>query len=190
MTDQKLKILTISGSRRVGSVNSALLETARKISSDKFDFVSYEDLAALPIFNQDLEGENIPDVAFELGKAITEADAVLIATPEYNGAIPGGLKNLLDWGSRPWGQGAFNGKVVAVIGASPSEYGASRAVEMTSNILEAMSAVVINRKLTVGNAPDRVGNDGEIVDEMVAKSLSDVLDGLKAAVESLTPVSQ
>ena len=61
---------------------------------------------------------------------------------------------------------------------------------MTSNILEAMSAHVINRKLTLGNAPQRVSSDGEVIDEMVAKSLSDVLDGLKAAVESLTPVSQ
>ncbi len=190
MTDQKLRILTISGSVRKGSVNSALLETARNISTDKFEFNNYEDLAELPIFSQDLEGENIPDVAFELGKAVLEADAVLISTPEYNGAIPGGLKNLLDWGSRPWGQGAFSGKVVAVIGASPSQYGASRAVEMTTNILEAMSAHVINRKLTVGNAPERVSSDGEIVDEMVSKSLSDVLDGLKATVESLTPVSQ
>ena len=190
MTDQKLKILTISGSVRKGSVNVALLKTARNMSSDRFDFDNYEDLTDLPIFNEDHEGENIPDVALELGKAILEADAVLISTPEYNGAIPGGLKNLLDWGSRPWGQGAFNGKVVAVIGASPSQYGASRAVEMTTNILEAMSAQVINRKLTVGNAPERVSSDGEIVDEMVAKSLSDVLDGLKAAVESLTPVSQ
>ena len=190
MTDPKLKILTISGSVRKDSVNSNLLRTARKISTDKFEFNSYENLANLPIFSQDLEGENIPDAAFELGKAVLETDAVLISTPEYNGSIPGGLKNLLDWGSRPYGQGAFNGKVVAVVGASPSLYGASRAVEMTSNILEAMSAHVINRKLTLGNAPHRVSSDGEVIDEMVAKSLSDVLDGLKAAVESLTPVSQ
>ncbi len=190
MADPKLKILTISGSVRKDSVNSALLKTARKISTDKFDFDSYEDLADLPIFNQDIEGENIPDAVFELGKAVHEADAVLISTPEYNGSIPGGLKNLLDWGSRPYGQGAFNGKVVAVIGASPSQYGASRAVEMTSNILEAMSAHVINRKLTLGNAPERVSSDGEIVDEMISRSLSDVLDGLKTSVESLTPVSR
>ncbi|MGY8881082.1 MAG: NADPH-dependent FMN reductase, partial [Dehalococcoidia bacterium] len=114
MTDPKLKILTISGSVRKDSVNSDLLRTARKISTDKFEFNSYENLANLPIFSQDLEGENIPDAAFELGKAVLETDAVLISTPEYNGSIPGGLKNLLDWGSRPYGQGAFNGKVVAV----------------------------------------------------------------------------
>jgi ethanolamine utilization microcompartment shell protein EutL len=61
---------------------------------------------------------------------------------------------------------------------------------MTYTILEAMSATVINRKLTVGNAPDRVAVGGEIIDEMVAKSLSDVLEGLEIAVENLTPVSQ
>jgi len=189
MSDKKLKILAISGSVRRDSVNRALLQTAKNVSSDRFDIEIYENLAELPMFNQDLEGDNIPVIAAELGKAIAAADAVLISTPEYNGAIPGGLKNLLDWGSRPWGQGAFSGKPVAVIGASPSEYGASRAVEMASTILEAMSAVVINRKLTVGDAPNRVSINGEIVDQMVAASLSDVLDGLGSAVESLTPVS-
>jgi chromate reductase len=76
---------------RKDSVNSDLLRTARKISTDKFEFNSYENLANLPIFSQDLEGENIPDAAFELGKAVLETDAVLISTPEYNGSIPGGL---------------------------------------------------------------------------------------------------
>ena len=190
MSDRKLKVLAISGSVRSDSVNTALLETLKNVSSDNFIVEIYEHLAELPIFNQDLEGENIPDFVAELGRSVSEADAVLISTPKYNGAIPGGLKNLLDWGSRPWGKGAFSGKPVAVIGASPSEYGASRAVAMTYTILEAMSATVINRKLTVGNAPDRVAVGGEIIDEMVAKSLSDVLEGLEIAVENLTPVSQ
>ncbi|MBN4064942.1 NAD(P)H-dependent oxidoreductase [Dehalococcoides mccartyi] len=189
MSDHKLRILAISGSVRKDSVNRALLETAKKLSSSKFEIDIYEDLAELPIFSQDAEGDSIPDIASELGKAILRADAVLISTPEYNGAIPGGLKNLLDWGSRPFGQGAFSGKTVAVIGASPSPYGASQAVEMTTKILEAMSAVVINRKLNVSNAPERVSIDGEIVDEMVAKSLSDILVGIEIAVESSTPVS-
>ena len=190
MSDRKLKVLAISGSVRSDSVNTALLETLKNVSSDNFIVEIYEHLAELPIFNQDLEGENIPDFVAELGRSVSEADAVLISTPEYNGAIPGGLKNLLDWGSRPWGKGAVSGKPVAVIGARPSEYGASRAVARTCTILEAMSATVINRKLTVGNAPDRVAVGGEIIDEMVAKSLSDVLEGLEIAVENLTPVSQ
>ena len=78
------------------SVNSAVLENVSKMSSGKFDLGSYEDLADLLIFNEHLEGENTPNVAVGLGKAVLEADAVLISKPEYNCAILGGIKNLLD----------------------------------------------------------------------------------------------
>lgn len=178
MIRNPLKILAVPGSVRANSFNRALLVAAKNIDPSEFEIEIYEGLAELPIFSQDLEGENIPAQASELDRALRNADAVLIATPEYNGAIPGGLKNLLDWGSRPVGKGAFQGRPTAIIGTSPSPYGAARSVEMTAQILGALGATVLERKLTVGGAMDRFDSNGTLSDEMVKRSLEDVLTGL------------
>ena len=178
MSDENLKILAIPGSVRAASFNRGLLVAARELDLPGFEIEIYDGIADLPIFSQDLEGENRPARAIELDTAVREADAVLIATPEYSGAIPGGLKNLLDWGSRPPGNGAFMGKPTAVIGASPGQYGAARSVEMTTKILGALGAVVLERNLTVGRAMDRFDSDGTLTDEMVKRSLQDILTGL------------
>ncbi len=190
MTNQKVKILAISGSLRSGSINRALLEAAGDVVSDEFDIEIYDGVESLPFFNEDLEGENLPDSAAVLDKAIRAADAVLISTPEYNGAIPGGLKNLLDWGSRPAGSSAFGGKPTAVIGASPGQFGAARSVGMTTSIVEAIGAVTIGRKFTLGGAFERFDSNGELTDEMARKSLEDILEGLASAVHNPVSVSQ
>ena len=185
MSYSKLNILAISGSLREGSLNAALLKAAQEIAPDKFEIEIYDGLATLPIFSQDLEGSNLPAPVGDLDHSIRTADAVLISTPEYNGATPGGLKNLLDWGSRPRGNGALNGKPVAVIGASPSPYGAARSVDMTSNIVAASGGVVVERNFTLGGAPSRFNSDGILVDEVAKNSLVDVLDGLATSAGDL-----
>ncbi len=173
-----LKILAIPGSVRASSLNRGLLVAAKNVDPSEFEIEIYEGLAELPIFSQDLEGENTPAQASELDSALRNADAVLIATPEYNGSIPGGLKNLLDWGSRPVGKGAFQGKPTAIIGASPGQYGAARSVEMTTKILGALGATVLGQNLTVGGAMDRFDSNGTLLDEMVKRSLGEILTGL------------
>ena len=178
MTDKKLKILAIPGSVRAASFNRGLLVAARDLDLPGFEIEIYDGIGDLPIFSQELEGENRPARATELDTAVREADAVLIATPEYSGSIPGGLKNLLDWGSRPSGNGAFMGKPTAIIGASPGQYGAARSVEMTAKILAALGAVVLEQNLTVDRAMDRFDSDGTLSDEMVRRSLEDILAGL------------
>ena len=178
MSDNKLKILAIPGSVRAASFNRGLLVAARDTDLPGFEIEIYDGIGDLPIFSQELEGENRPTLATELDTAVREADAVLISTPEYSGSIPGGLKNLLDWGSRPPGNGAFMGKPTAIIGASPGQYGAARSVEMTTKILAALGAIVLEQNLTVGRAMERFGPDGTLSDEMVRRSLEDVLTGL------------
>ena len=173
-----LKILAVPGSVRASSFNRGLLVAARNIDPSEIEIEIFEGLGELPIFSQDLEGENMPARASELDRALRNADAVLIATPEYTGSIPGGLKNLLDWASRPVGNGAFQGKPTAIIGASPGQYGAARSVEMTTKIVGALGANVLERNLTVGRAMDRFDSDGTLSDEMVKRSLEDVLTGL------------
>ena len=173
-----LKILAVPGSVRASSFNRGLLVAARNIDSSEFEIEIYEGLAELPIFSQDLEGENTPARASELDTALRNADAVLIATPEYSGSIPGGLKNLLDWGSRPFGNGAFQGKPTAIIGTSPGQYGAARSVEMTKNIVRGLGATVLERDLTVGSAMERFNSDGTLSDVIVKQALEDVLADL------------
>ena len=189
MSDQKLKILAIADSLRRGSFNKTLLNAAKDVAQDDFDISIYEGLGELPFFNQDLEGENLPESVVALNKAIVDADAVLISTPEYSGATPGVLKNLLDWGARPGGSGAFTGKSTAVIGASPTQYGASRSVDMTSKIVEAIGGVLVERKVMLGSAHERLDSNGVFSDEMIKKSLSDVLDGIAQTVQKTVSVS-
>ena len=178
MSDKKLKVLAIPGSVRAASFNRGLLVAAKDLDLPGFEIEIYDGIGELPIFSQELEGVNRPTLATELDTAVREADAVLIATPEYSGSIPGGLKNLLDWGSRPPGNGAFRGKPTAIIGASPGQYGAARSVEMTTKILGALGAIVLERNLTVGRAMERFDSDGALSDETVKRSLEEVLAGL------------
>ena len=113
-----MRVLGISGSLRRDSLNSALLRAAAERLPAGVELVEFERLADVPPYGEDVEAEPAPDAVRELREAIRAADAVLIATPEYNHSIPGQLKNALDWASRPAGQSALNGKPAAAIGAS------------------------------------------------------------------------
>ena len=101
-----MRILALSGSLRRDSLNTRLLRAAQELGGAGVEFLSYESLAAIPPFTQDLEHRQ-PAEVHELRQRIESADAVLIATPEYNGSIPGQLKNALDWVSRPLADSPF-----------------------------------------------------------------------------------
>ena len=118
-----MTILGIAGSLRAGSHNAQLLRLAAEELSADVDFDVFEVLAEIPAFDADLE-DLAPDAVDALKTAIAEADAILVATPEYNGSIPGALKNALDWVSRPIAETPIRSKPVAVIGASTSAFGA------------------------------------------------------------------
>ncbi len=120
MTD--LNILGISGSLRDGSLNTALLRAAQKFAPAGMAITEYEGMAELPYYNGDLDTEEkLPEQVRELRELIHAADGLLIATPEYNYSIPGGLKNLIDWASRPSATSSLLHKPVATMGAAPTE---------------------------------------------------------------------
>lgn len=121
-----MKILGIAGSLRKGSYNLAALKAAQELAPAGTTLSIYEDLAALPLFNQD-EEKNPPESVKKLKAAIREADAILMATPEYNYSFPGVLKNAIDWASRPYGDSAWEGKPVAIMSASTGMLGGARA---------------------------------------------------------------
>ncbi len=184
LDEQPIRILAIPGSLRRASYNRMLLESARQQAEPPVEVVIHDDVALLPLFNQDLEGDLTPSSVLQLRSAIRSADAVLIASPEYNSSITGVLKNLIDWASRPHGESAFAGKPVSVVGASPARFGALRSQETTIAVLTSAEAKVIGGPHPVKRAFRLVDAGGAIVDEATLTMVRTVLRELSAAVES------
>jgi chromate reductase len=131
---RSMRVLCISGSLRRDSYNRKLLRAAGELAPPAAELVHWHGLKALPPFDED--DEHAPGAAVvALREAIARADALLIATPQYNASLPGQLKNALDWASRPYESNVLRGKPVAVIGASPSPSGAARSQAEARTVL-------------------------------------------------------
>jgi chromate reductase len=175
-----VKVLGISGSLRRESHNTALLRAAAELAPESVELTIHDGLAAIPLFDQD--GEDRPPAAVrELRDAIAAADAVLIATPEYNHSIPGGLKNALDWISRPLATSPLRGKPAAVVGASTGLFGAVWAQAETRKVLAAIGARVVDRELPVSEAGERFDAGGTLIDADVEEALEELLGELADA---------
>ena len=121
-----VKVLALVGSLRAASVNRQIAELATEVAPDGVTITVFDGLGDLPFYNEDLDSvdpDGVPAAVAALRTAAADADAALVVTPEYNGTIPGVLKNAIDWLSRPFGNGALNGKPLAVIGGSLGRYG-------------------------------------------------------------------
>ncbi len=178
-----MRVLGISGSLRHDSHNSALLRAAAERLPAGAELVVFEGLGDIPAYDEDVEVASVPEPVLELREAIRSADAVLVATPEYNHSIPGQLKNALDWASRPAGQSALNGKPAATIGASTGMFGAVWAQAELRKVLGAMGGRVLEVELPVSHAGDlRHGERLELEPEQ-AEQLDEILAELIAAAE-------
>src|ERR671922_2518594 len=160
-----MRILGLSGSLRRDSHNTSLLRAAAMSLPPGVELDLYDDLGELPHYNADLDDEPPLESVARVREAIADADGVLIATPEFNGSIPGVLKNALDWASRPFPDNALRGKPVAVVGASTGMFGAVWAQAELRKVLGALGARVVDRELPVGLADDAFPEDGRLVDE-------------------------
>jgi NAD(P)H-dependent FMN reductase len=118
-----VKILALVGSLRAASINRQLAELAAETAPEGVAVTVFQGLGDLPFYNEDIDNENVPASVVALREAAGKADAALVVTPEYNGSIPGVLKNAIDWLSRPFGNSALKGKPAAVIGGSFGQYG-------------------------------------------------------------------
>jgi chromate reductase len=172
-----MEILGLSGSLRRDSHNTRLLAGTRKLLPSGVELVIFDQLAAIPAFNEDDEHLTPPVVA-ALRAAIAGADAVLVATPEYNASIPGTLKNAIDWASRPVSATPLRDKPAAVIGASTGLFGAVWAQAEMRKVLSTIGARVVDRELPIGQADDALGPDGLPRDELAVERLSATLDEL------------
>lgn len=178
-TETPTRILCISGSLRRESHNRKLLEAASRLAGSAAELELWGGLKNLPPFDEDDEPAPGPAVA-ALRTAIGQADAVLIATPQYNASLPGQLKNALDWASRPYSTNALRGKPVAVIGASPSPSGAVRAQDEASTVLRAIGADVLDRRLPIARVFEHFDGDGQLTDPEHRRGLSRILEDLIA----------
>ncbi|MFF0739140.1 NADPH-dependent FMN reductase [Streptomyces sp. NPDC004111] len=175
-----LKFLAISGSLRRASHNTGLLRSLPALAPDGVAIDLYEGLGNLPLFNEDLEPLPAPAAVAALRARVADADGVLIATPEYNSSIPGSLMNGLDWLSRPAGASVLRGKPVAVLGASPSQFGTARAQLVLRQVLHRIQAQVLDHpEVTVFRSHGRFDAAGTFLgDEVTEQLLGDLLAGL------------
>jgi chromate reductase len=183
-----MKILAISGSLRRDSHNTLLLRAAAELLSPTDSLEIWEGLREVPPYEQDDDVEPAPPAVAALRDAIASADAVLIATPEYNSSVPGTLKNALDWASRPRATSAFRNKPVAVIGSSIGMFGAVWAQAELRKVLAAMGARVAEVELAAGRSAEKFDEAGRLTDEEIASQLRDVLATLSEEV-ALSPTA-
>jgi chromate reductase len=173
------RVLALSGSLRAGSHSTALLRHAAARAGDDLELILYDGLREIPPFDEDAEADQAHVAPVErLKQALRDADAVLIATPEYNGSVPGVLKNALDWVSRPFETNPLRGKPVAVISASTGSFGGLWAQNDLRRILGTIGARVMDDSVTVPHVHTVVDGVGELAHPETS-------DGLAALVEAL-----
>lgn len=174
-----MRILAISGSLRAASHNTALLRAATELAPNGVEFEFYNDLESLPPYNEDRDTDAPPAQVSRLRDAIAQADAVLFATPEYNTTMPGQMKHVVDWASRPHGpDSALWGKPVAAIGASVTDYGAMWAQDHLRRALGIAGARVLEAELAVANADQRFDTEGRLLDPETRERLAEIVQDL------------
>lgn len=172
-----MKMLGITGSLRKNSCNKGLLVAATEVLPSDCQLEIF-DLGVLPLYNQDHESP-LPSVVEAFKKKVREADALLIATPEYNYSIPGVLKNAIDWGSRPHGDSAWNDKPLAIMGTSPALQGTSRAQYHLRQICVTLNMHPLNRpELMIGSYSELFDAQGKLVHEKTRQRLAECLRAL------------
>ena len=172
----KFKILGFAGSLRKGSYNKALLRAAMELLPRDVELEIF-DLEGIPPFNQDLE-QQPPAKVKEFKTKIRAADALLVATPEYNYSMPGVLKNAIDWASRPYGDNAFDDKAVAVMGASIGMIGTGRAQYHFRQSCVFLNMHALNGpEVMVPFAQERI-KDGVVTDQPTRDMIRQLVDAL------------
>ncbi len=184
--EETFTILGFAGSLRKGSFNKALLRAALELLPEDVKLDVF-DLDGIPPYNQDLENQPVQKVK-EFKAKIKAADAILIATPEYNYSIPGVLKNAIDCASRPYGDNAFAHKPVAIMGAAPGMLGTARAQYHLRQCFVFLSCFALNQpEVMVSFAQEKIDKDGKVTDQKTRELIKQLLENLVAWTRRLTP---
>jgi chromate reductase len=175
--NEQISILGFAGSLRQGSYNRALLRTALELAPSGAKLEVFE-LDGIPSFNGDLESSP-PEKVKEFKRKIKAADALLIATPEYNYSIPGVLKNAIDWASRPYGDNAFEGKPLAMMSASTGMLGGARAQYHLRQSFVFLNMHPVNKpEVFISFASQKFDDKGKLLDEKTKELIRELLDNL------------
>jgi chromate reductase, NAD(P)H dehydrogenase (quinone) len=179
-----MNVIGISGSLRKGSFNTAALRAAQGLAPEGMT-IERAEIGDLPLYNDDVRAAGFPPPAERLRAQIAAADAVLLVTPEYNYSISGVLKNAIDWASRPPNQ-PFEGKPVAIMGASPGLFGSARAQYHLRQMLIFLDAMPVNRpEVMIGQAQNKFDADGNLTDEPTREFIRKLLVSLRDWTERL-----
>jgi chromate reductase, NAD(P)H dehydrogenase (quinone) len=179
-----IKVLGIAGSLRKGSLNRGLLRAAQQLLPPGVTLETF-DLNGIPVFSEDAEGA-VPEIVTRFKAQIRAADAVLFATPEYNYSIPGGLKNAIDWASRPYGDSAWMGKTAAIMGASMGRMGTARAQYHLRQVFVYLEVDAINQpEVMLGSAHEHFDAQGNLTHETTRKLIRQLLEALVTRTKML-----
>jgi chromate reductase len=174
-----MRVLGIAGSLRRDSHNARLLRAAASELPPGWELERWEGLRDVPAYDEDIDVEPAPEPVQSLRDAIAAADAVLIATPEYNGSVPGALKNAIDWASRPRATSALLGKPALVVGASTGLFGAVWAQAEMRKVLRTAGAHALEEEVPVGQAEGAfVDGEDRLADPELRALLADAVDAL------------
>lgn len=176
-TRRPVRILGIAGSLRKGSLNRRLLRAAGELLPEGVTLEEF-DLAGIPVFNQD-EEDPLPESVARLKEGIEAADAILFATPEYNYSVPGVLKNAIDWASRPQGRNSWQGKPVAVMGASMGLMGTSRAQYHLRQMFVFLDMHALNKpEVMIASAHQKFDGEGRLTDAKAREMVGRLVESL------------
>lgn len=182
-----IRVAGFAGSLRAGSLNRALIRAAREAAPAGMSIETL-DLAQIPLYNADLEAQGDPAPVAAFKRSIAQADAILIATPEYNHGVPGVLKNALDWASRPPRGSALSGKPAGVIGASPGITGTARSQSQLRQSFEFTNCYAMPQpELLVFRAHEKFDAQGRLTDEPTREFLRQYLQAFAAWVRRFVP---
>jgi chromate reductase len=171
-----IRICGIAGSLRRGSYNRALLHAAAALAPEGVTVAVFEHLREVPPYDADVEAAGDPEPVAALKAAIRDADALLVATPEYNYGVPGVLKNAIDWASRPPATSVLIGKPTALMGASPGRTGTARAqLALRQSLVFTQTPVLPGPEVLVGEAHTRFAPDGTLADEKTQRFVRDLV---------------
>ena len=183
-----LRILGICGSLRAASFNRALLRAAVELAPDGLAITVFEGLRTIPPYDADVEAKGDPEPVATFKSAIRDADALLIATPEYNYGVPGVLKNAIDWASRPPGKSVLNGKPAAIMGASQGGTGTARAqLALRQTFVFTDTRALLRPEVLIARAQEKVDASGRLTDEATRKMIRALLEALHDWTSRLRP---
>ena len=179
-----IRVAGIPGSLRAGSLNKALLQAAVELAPAGMEIKTYTGLGDIPPYNEDVFVKGDPEPVAVMKAAITEADAMLISSPEYNYGVPGVLKNAIDWASRPAGKSVLNRKPAAIMGCSPGLGGTIRAQHaLRQTFVFTETYVMLQPEIKIPSAAPLFDSSGRLIDENTRQHLKKFLEAFVIWIE-------